>query len=235
MGLGLGLGASQSSYIGFLPTDISSLALWLQNGVGITAAKWDDSSGNDNHATQATEANQAAVVSGGLDFTPENSDHYDLANTITIAHRQGFCVAIVMDTESSSNNFIFSKDANDQLQFGNAQTFIVKTNDPSAITTNLAVETGTFGNQKQLILLNRSVGDPATFTIFKNGDEATIDGDSSTNTTNANGFDINVLGSQAGTANFFDGIMFEVLFFTQSLSSAEISELNIYLKSKHGL
>jgi len=235
MGLGLGLGASQSSYIGFLPTDISNLALWLQNGVGVTAAKWDDSSGNNNHALQATEANQATVSGGGLDFEEGESDHYDLTSTITIAQRQGFCVAIVMDTETSTNNYIFSKDASDQIQIVDAQTFGIKTNDPSAITTNLACEAGTFGNQLQLILVNRSIGDPATITIFKNGDEVVIDGDSSTNTTNANGFDINVLGAKAGTAQFFDGIMFEVLFFTKGLSSTEINNLNNYLTSKHGL
>ena len=238
MGLGLGLGASQSSYISFLPTDISNLALWLQNGVGITAAKWDDSSGNDNHATQGTGANQAAVSGGGLDFTPGDSDHYDLTSTITIAQNQGFCVAIVMDTETSSNNFIFSKDANDQIQIENGQTFSVKTNAPSAIVTNIVCASGTFGNQKQLILVNRSAGASNRFSVFKNGSAVTIDSDNSSNEAageNPNGFDINVLGSQAGTGQFFDGIMFEVLFFDKGLSSTEISDLNDYLTSKHGL
>ena len=238
MGLGLGLGASQSSYISFLPTDISNLALWLQNGVGVTAAKWDDSSGNDNHATQGTGANQAAVSGGGLDFTPGDSDHYDLTSTITIAQNQGFCVAIVMDTETSSNNFIFSKDADDQIQIVNGQTFSVKTNAPSAIVTNIVCASGTFGNQKQLILVNRSAGASNRFSVFKNGSAVTIDSDNSSNEAageNPNGFDINVLGSQAGTGQFFDGKMLEVLFFDKGLSSTEISDLNDYLTSKHGL
>tara|TARA_R100001510_G_C7562614_1_gene142101 strand:- start:18 stop:734 length:717 start_codon:yes stop_codon:yes gene_type:complete len=238
MGLGLGLGATQSSYISFLPTDISNLALWLQNGVGVTAAKWDDSSGNDNHATQGTGANQAVVSGGGLDFTPGDSDHYDLTSTITIAQNQGFCVAIVIDTETSSNNFIFSKEATDQIQIGNNSTFIVKTNAPSAITTEIVAATGTFGNQKQLILVNRSAGASNRFSVFKNGSAVTIDTDNSSNEAageNPNGFDINVLGSKAGVEQFFDGIMFEVLFFDKGLSSTEISDLNAYLTSKHGL
>ena len=77
MGLGLGLGLTQGSYISFIPTDISNLAVWFQNGVGVTAAKWDDSSGNNNHATQSTEANQADVSGGGLDFEQSDDDHYD--------------------------------------------------------------------------------------------------------------------------------------------------------------
>ena len=90
MGLGLGLSITGGGYISFLPTDISNLALWLQNGVEVSEDAWNDSSGNANHASQGTEANQAAVSGGGLDFTPGNSDHYDLASTITIAQNQGF-------------------------------------------------------------------------------------------------------------------------------------------------
>ena len=238
MGLGLGLSITGGGYISFLPTDISNLALWLQNGVEVAADAWSDSSGNANHATQGTAENQAAVSGGGLDFTPGNSDHYDLASTITIAQNQGFCVAIVMDTETSSNNFIFSKESNDQIQIENNSTFTIKTNDPSNITTQIVCATGTFGNQKQLILVNRSAGASNRFSVFKDGSEVTIDSDNSTNEAvgeNPNGFDINVLGSKAGLESEFDGIMFEVLFFDKGLSSTEISNLNDYLTSKHGL
>ena len=213
MGLGLGLGASQSSYISFLPTDISNLALWLQNGVGVTAAKWDDSSGNNNHATQSTEGDQATVSGGGLDFEQGQEDHYDLTSTITIAENQGFCVAIVMDTETSTNNYIFSKDANDQIQIVNAQTFRIKTNDPGNIVTDIVAASGTFGNQKQLILVNRSDGADDRFSVFKDGSAVTIDSDNSSNEAageNPNGFDINVLGSKAGSSDFFDGKSFKL-------------------------
>ena len=246
MGLGLGLGASQSSYISFLPTDISNLALWLQNGVGITSdggtpdkvSQWDDSSGNNNHVTQSLSGRQADLSGGGLDFEQGQSDHYDLTSTITIAENQGFCVAIVMHTETSSNNFIFSKDADDQIQIVNAQKITIKTNDPGAIVTDIVVASNTFNNQKQLLLVNRSAGASNTFSVFKNGSEVTIDSSASSNEAtgeNPNGFDINVLGSKSGTEQFFDGIMFEVLFFDKGLSSTEISNLNDYLKSKHGL
>ena len=238
MGLGLGLGVTSGGYISFLPTDISNLALWLQNGVGVTAAKWDDSSGNDNHASQDTPGRQADVSGGGLDFEEGQQDHYDLESAITIAANQGFCVAIVMDTETSTNNFIFSKDANDQIQIEDSSTFTIKTNNPSAITTQIVCPSGTFGNQKQLILVNRSAGASNRFSVFKDGSEVTIDSDNSSNEAageNPNGFDINVLGSKAGVEQFFDGIMFEVLFFDKGLSSTEISDLNDYLTSKHGL
>ena len=86
MGLSLGLGTSQSSYMSFSPTDIGNLALWLQNGVGITSdggtpdkvSQWNDSSGNGNNVTQGTAGNQADLSGGGLDFEQGDADHYDL-------------------------------------------------------------------------------------------------------------------------------------------------------------
>ena len=77
MGLGLGASITSSGYVPFSPTDISNLALWLQNNIGVTTSQWDDSSGNNNHATQSTEGDQATVSGGGLDFTASESDHYD--------------------------------------------------------------------------------------------------------------------------------------------------------------
>jgi hypothetical protein len=116
MGLGLGLSATLG-YTPFTLTSVSSLALWLQNGVGVTVGQWDDSSGNNNHATQGTSANQAAVSGGGLDFEEGETDHYDLASTITIAENQGFCFAasagkmllLVNRTAGASNVFTFFK------------------------------------------------------------------------------------------------------------------------------
>ena len=244
MGLGLGLSITGGSYISFLPTDISNLALWLQNGVGITSdesnqvSKWEDSSGNDNHVTQGTAGRQADLSDGGLDFEEGQQDHYDLTSTITIAENQGFCVAIVMDTETSTNNFIFSKDANDQLQITNAQTFTVKTNDPSDIVTEIVCPTATFGNQKQLILVNRSAGANNRFTFFKNGVALTADTDTSSNEDageNPGGIEFTVLGSRTGGSNFFDGIIHEAAIWSKGLSTQEIADVNSYLQSIHGL
>ena len=41
MGLGLGLGLSKSGYTPFTLTSVDSLVLWLQNGIGVTAEKWN--------------------------------------------------------------------------------------------------------------------------------------------------------------------------------------------------
>ena len=108
--LGIGTGIDHSSVVE--PADLkeltgntaTSLQLWLKNNTDVTTSQWKDSSGNDNHATQSSEADQATVSGGGLDFEETESDHYDLTSTITIGANQGFCVAFVIEMETVSNN-----------------------------------------------------------------------------------------------------------------------------------
>ena len=111
----LGLGNSiTSGYIPFTLTSVSSLALWLQNGVGVSASQWNDSSGNNNHAIQGTGGNQATVSDGGLDFEETETDHYDFTN-IAIADEGGFCIAWVQQSESASINTLLSDTNNEMI------------------------------------------------------------------------------------------------------------------------
>ena len=121
LGIGTGVHAGSS----YVLTDLKeatgntavSLQLWLQNDTAITAAKWTDQSGNNNHATQSSEANQATVSGGGLDFETDQSDHYDLATKIDIADNQGFCVAIVVTRESATAGGLLSDGSTEMIQF----------------------------------------------------------------------------------------------------------------------
>ena len=238
--LGLGLEVTSSEYQQeFTITDVSNLSLWLQNGVGVTAAKWDDSSGNNNHVTQSTEANQATVSGGGLDFEETDDAHYDLTSTITIAQNAGFCIAVVVDQESVSNNTILSKDTDDQIQIVNSSVIRFRANEVIDRTTNFHVaETPFAAGPKMLLMLNRTAGVTNTFTLSKDGVELTPDTDLSTNEAageNPFGFDINVLGSRAGSSQYFDGKILELAFWSKGLTRTEMLNVNNYLKSVHGL
>ena len=238
--LGLANSLSSSSYISMdLKDATTDLELWLKNNTGVTAAKWDDSSGNDNHATQSTEGNQAAVSGGGLDFEKDNSDHYDLASTIAIAENGGFCLAVVVDQETVTDNMILSKDSNDHIKIADANTFRIIANDDTQTTTNFKFEGNEFAaGSKMLILVNRSAGATNRFSFFKNGTELTPNTDTSTNEAageNPYGFDINVLGSRAGSSQFFDCKILEVAFWSKGLNAQEIADVNSYLQSVHGL
>ena len=243
----LGLGISNaSSYFKAVSTDLkqatsgtaAGLALWLKNDTGVTAAKWNDSSGTSNHATQGTEGNQAAVSGGGLDFEEDNSDHYDLASTITIAENGGFCVAFVVEMESVSNNTLFSKGGNEQIKIVNGTEFFFKADDDTTTSTLFVFPSGTFDTSKALFLLNRSAGASNRFSFYKNGAAVTANTDTSSNEAageNPYGFDIDILGSLQGSGSFFDGKILEVAFWNRSLTTQEIADVNSYLQLIHEL
>ena len=244
----LGLGIDSTMMYGFSGMDLKQatssvdpqrLALWLKNNTGVTAAKWADSSGYNNHATQSVEGNQATVSGGGLDFEETDSAHYDLASTITVGKEAGFCLAVVIDQESASDNMILSKDSNDHIKIADQNTFRIITNVDTQTTTSMKFTDGAVlaAGPKMLILVNRSA-DGERFTFFKNGTQLTFDTDTSTNEAegeNPFGFDINVLGSRAGTSQFFDGKILELAFWNGALTAQEIVDVNYYLKNVHGL
>jgi hypothetical protein len=244
--LGIGTGIDHSSVVE--PADLkeltgntaTSLQLWLKNNTDVTTSQWKDSSGNDNHATQSSEADQATVSGGGLDFEETESDHYDLASTITIAQNQGFCMAAVIEQESASDNMILSKDTNDHIKIADQSTFRIVSNDDTQTTTTMRFTDGAVlaAGSKMLILVNRSAGAENRFTFFKNGTQLTFDTDTSSNEAqgeNPFGFDINVLGARSGASQFFDGKILELAFWNRALTATEIADVNSYLQEIHGL
>ena len=243
--IGTGSGITKGGYVEFDLKDATdssaalNLALWLKNNTGVTAAKWTDSSGNNNHALQATEANQATVSGGGLDFEEGNSEHYDITSKITISANQGFCIAFVFTPEATGGNCFLSDGSNEMIQLHNASTIRIKTNDPETITTDAVFDSGTFSSgTKFLVLINRSAGATNKFTLMKNGATLTPNTDTSSNEAageNPNGFEITVFGSRDGSANFLDGIVHELAFWNRSLTTQEITDVNSYLQSIHGL
>lgn len=235
--LGLGVGIPLGSVIvSKSPLSIgSSLALWLKNSTGVAVGQWDDSSGNSNHAIQGTSGNQAADSVGGLNFDGSD-DHYDLS-TITVANDSAFCLAIVLNQDTVANNTILSKTANEVVSIKDAQTIEFKTNGNGNVTTELIVPNGTFTTtQKLLIVLNRDRN--GAFSIFQNGNAVTIDGDNSTNAAegeNQGGFTLDVLGSNAGSSNFFDGKILGLAFWNGELSTQDIADVNSYFIGIHGI
>ena len=114
--LGLGANLAMSDRL-FSLNDISDLSLYLKNGVGVAVAQWDDSSGNANHASQATSGDQAELLEGGLHFELSEKDHYLLSTEITITSEQGFTIFLVAEMESTGANATILSKANSQHFF----------------------------------------------------------------------------------------------------------------------
>ena len=242
----LGLGNSTTggaSLEGFVDlTSVSSLQLWLKNGVGLAndpVSQWDDSSGNSRNVRQTTEGDRADLSGGGLLFKETESDHYDLATPIEIAKNQGFCMAYVLKTESGSNNTLLSNSGNEVIQVQNSSKIRINCDDDSNISTQLHSGSA-FGNAKMQILINRTGA--GVWTVYKNASELTIAADgvgASSNSDpgdNVNGLSLSILGTK-GTASghFMDGTLFELAFWDRALTAGEMVEVSTYLKDKHSL
>jgi len=238
MSLGLGLNVSSGSYTSeFTLTDISDLSLWLKNGVGITAAKWDSSATPTNFVS-ADVAQRGTVAGGGLDLDGTN-DFYEVNSNIDIAQNGGFCMAAVIELENVSNATIVAGDsaAKEQMAIINATNFRFRATDTT--TTTFVFPSNTFNTNKMLIMLNRTAGASNRFTFSKNGNPLTPDVDNSVNEAqgeNPKPFDFTFLGAIGpSTEDLFNGKILEFAFWSKSLSTQEQADVNSYLQDIHGL
>ena len=228
----LGLGSSRANYR-WNPTGVgASLKLWLRNGVGVTAAQWDDSSGNGHHAAQATGGNQATVSEGGLDFEGSSNHHYDLANTgVVVSSQEAFTIFIVCQFESfdSQNSILGTGDNNVFLEFQTNRKVRIKA---GGDTDSIEYPVGTFATgAKAVFAIQREAGGTGNINLFKNGSAVSP----SSQLANTGAITFNELASR-NSDRFFDGIIHELLCYdTTDLTSGEITNVNNYLKNKHGI
>ena len=212
----------------FLPTQISNLKLWLQNGVGVTAARWDDSSGNSNHAEQTNSGFQATVSDGGLEFDASD-DHYDI-DDIVIDDREALIVFAVIELDNVGNDTILGIDDTDGfIQVQNSKTIRVKID---GTTTSTTFGTNQFtSNTKHVITVQREAGATGNINVFKNGSLLTPN----TQRADSGPITFKTIGSREDD-HYLDGHLLELLVYdTADLTADEISNVNNYLTSKFGL
>ena len=234
--LGLGNSIISGAALGFSPADISNLALWLKNGTGVTAAQWDDSSGNDNHATQSTGGNQAAVSGGGLDFEEDNTDHYDLASKITVSANHNFIVGFVVTPENPADNrnVILGDDNNEFIDY---QVDRVAVNCSGTEITYVGDSALFSDGTKAAVVISRNDGSTGTINI-------TIDGGTPAggyfggNQTTNKAIEFDEIGVRNGSGRPFDGILHELVVYdlgTGTHTAAELTALTNYFTSKFGI
>jgi len=236
--LGLGANIAMSDRL-FSLNDISDLSLYLKNGVGVSLAQWDDSSGNANHATQATSGDQGELLEGGLHFEKDEGDHYDLGTEITISAQQGFTLFFVAEIEAIAQNAtILSKAStihffemmsggdNIRLRLGSTNTVV------GPDTQNL------WGNAagKFLMTLVREAGSTGNIILYNKGvllSQATAG--QAANTGDAEYSIIGARGGDGSEDRFIDGTIYELAFYEKQLSAYELADVHSYLIDKHGL
>jgi hypothetical protein len=207
--------------------------LWLRQGVDVSTSIWRDQSGNDNHAIQETELDQAAVSDGGLDFEQSEGDHYDLQSTIAIPSTTGttggFVIGIMTNIESydGTQNTFLSSATDNFIELQSNDKFRINMDGTTSILlpdTNNLFQSGT----KFFFTIVRD--NDGAFTLYKNGSLLDYAGSGTQNLTNTDNVDINALGcrNKATADRFFDGIIFEVIVSIK-YSATDVTEVNNYL------
>ena len=240
--LGLANGITNTSYQ-WQPNMVSAeMALWLRNGVGVTAAQWDDSSGNSRHIRQATGGDQAVVSGGGLDFEGSEADHYDIATSeISIAEQESFMVFAVCEIESyDSPNSLLGISANSAfLEFQTATRLRMKmlTGGGSSVDTDtIQYAAGTFATgEKALFGIQRMAGGTGLVKVFKNGSLLPVASLPLGDGNNAGAINFDVV-AMRNDDRHFDGKIYEMIVYkTEGLKPSEIDKINNYLINKHSL
>ena len=240
LGLGLGLGVNKTAKIlaeSFLPTQVDNLELWLKNGEAIAVERWEDSSGNANHAVQSTADNQAAVSEGGLDFTAANEHFYTISD-IAIAERGSVNVfAVVEFNTNASNRTIVGTGTNADFMELQNQTTIRFHFDNAGGAEKIQFGTAHFVADAKLLLHSERISG-ATGTLNTQIDGSTVTG---TNTAgdgaDPGAFTIDRIGARNGD-RFFNGKILELLIYKNDAADMQDSDIilvNDYLTTKFSL
>ena len=221
--LGLGNSVTSSAFyddVSWAPTDVDGLVIWHKNDTNIAVGQWNDSSGNNNHATQSTSGNQASIDKGGFHFDGSD-DYYEYGTQLNIGASEGYTLAMVYHLDSHSvKNVVFSKDANSTFfEFFDGDT--VRINYGGNVV-NLNGGTHEAGSDRILVVTRESDG---THRLFENGSDTQV-----------------TTGSQTGAAvweNFgirndndrpFNGKIYEIMVWDNvTLTGDDLTNLNTYL------
>tara|TARA_R110000751_G_scaffold690_1_gene2384 strand:+ start:738 stop:1442 length:705 start_codon:yes stop_codon:yes gene_type:complete len=221
MKLGLGLNIKTSGGTAFSIDSLSGLNLWLKFNTGQTTPdidadgdtdiRWADSSGNDNHATQSTDAVQGSFDAGNWS-SADNSDFLALTSNITLA--DDFTIFMVMLVEGTSDTFIGSS-TGDFMRFGHgnvATSYKSKfSGNPSSITMTATT------TAKALFKIERNATDKLEIT--QNSTTTLV-----TNATHAaNDFVFNRV--PAGASGLADDYFSELVIFNRILTATEIANV----------
>tara|TARA_R100000808_G_C2137055_1_gene145250 strand:- start:529 stop:1233 length:705 start_codon:yes stop_codon:yes gene_type:complete len=233
--LGLANSITGGVLSGFEPTSVSNLSMWLKNDTGITAAKWEDQSGNDNFISQSSTGDQATVTAGGYDFEGDQDDHYDIQTAIDLGTTNAFTVFVVVKLESydSQNTLLSVTSGNDRfLEFQNADQMRYRQSGTTAVLK--FEEEGMFPlTTKMLITFNKHTD--RNIRVYKNGTILT-QGESTGVPVGSGAFLANQFGGRSsGPDRDFDGIIYEFLLYEATLSAGDLSDMHDYLTTKHGL
>lgn len=215
----------------------AGVQFWLRADDGTaTSAAWNDYSGNDNNAAQATAANQPVFNANAMNFNPGlvldgTNDFMNFATNAGITGTNQFTVVSVGKRGSVGTVDMLlgqASDANNSFGVGhtNANKYFITSTNVSSIFS-----TGTYAtaNVPFLNATTRAAGN--LFSLYTNG---AADGTGTqAYTFLTNNLRIGVRGGS--TTDYYHGTINEVVVYNRALTAAELQQVNSYLALKHGI
>lgn len=217
----------------------AGVQFWLRADDGVsTAAAWNDFSGNDNDAAQATAASQPVFNANATNFNPGfvldgANDFMNFSTNAGISGTNQFTVVSVSKRATNSNSDIMLGAATDvQNGFGfgyiNANQFQVTATTTGSVLSN-AVTYPLAINKPYLLATSRAAAN--AFTLYANG----VVNNTGTPawTFLANNLRLGWRGG--ATTDYYSGTINEIVVYNRALNAAEMQQVNSYLSLKHGL
>jgi SPP1 family predicted phage head-tail adaptor len=206
--------------IGFVGNDLDTTALTTFCGVGNGfVTTWYDQSGNANNATQTTQASQPQIVSSGVivlintkpGLSFNGSSYRFNLPTISFSLNSISVIGVIKSNNLASNGFAFANPDSNRIYLG----FILSSISyfgygNSATSFNLGAST----TNQELHELYSGINSNA----YKNANSST---QITSSTANENGADISIgsYGRVGTLANFYNGNIQEIIFYTTNQSS----------------
>lgn len=233
------------------PASLGGLVLWL-NATAIDGlvdtdpvVQWDDLSGQGNHATQATEANQPTYVASSINslpcvrFVTVNAEWLAVNGVIGAFSGTGrpFTLIAVLDlaTIAGTASWFSVGHSGTTTQhlfcFCNSGAYTITKVDDSAVSANVA--TGGDATTNPQVVVIRHTGTATT--IYVNGTNETSG--SSAQDVGAMTVNIATVGARRRSVvgNFWDGDLGELIIYNRILSDSQRADIETYLGTKWGI
>jgi len=240
----------------FLPTQITGCSLWLDAAdlssftlSGSSVTQWNDKSGNGWNVSQATSGKRPTLVTNslnglpGLNFINASSQHLDTAIQSSLNSLTGLSLFYVLKPTWNIGdpvqnpaffgirapgggvtifNYYFINDYSGTAMFNGAP---ITSHTGSSITSAIG---------KNVVSLYCSTNNNGTDIAYLNGN---LTGDTITSASFGSGTNLPIIigGDNYDPYENWQGLIYEVVFFTRVLTSIERQQVEAYLAQKWGL
>tara|TARA_R100000654_G_scaffold14456_1_gene31133 strand:- start:23482 stop:24183 length:702 start_codon:yes stop_codon:yes gene_type:complete len=229
LALGLGINARAENLEGmggFAITDVNDLELWLKfnegQGTITDGIQWNDSSGNNRHASQTIDVQEGSGFIGGAFVTDSNNkDNLDFASTFSVAG--DYHVFIVLDlSEEDSETFISSVDNTSFFRFAQSNVPTAFKMKNGGTVGNITLSSG-IGLTKVIAEVSRDSNDVR---VIRNGVSLGTQSVSGT-------FSFEQLGTTSSSLT--TAKVFEVVIFSKLLSVTEGNNVRNDIADRNGI